>query len=37
MQIVEFIAVLLRTNSEGARRELMERGAIKTVLDLFFR
>jgi len=35
-QIVEFIAVLLRANSEGARLELIKSGAIQLVLKLFF-
>jgi serine/threonine-protein phosphatase 6 regulatory subunit 3 len=35
-KIVEFIAVLLRTNSEGARKELISSGAIQLVLKLFF-
>lgn len=35
-QIVEFIAVLLRANSEGARLELVKSGAIQLVLKLFF-
>lgn len=35
-QIVEFIAVLLRANSEGARLELVNSGAIQLVLKLFF-
>lgn len=35
-QIVEFIAVLLRANSEGARHELVKSGAIQIVLKLFF-
>ena len=35
-QIVEFIAVLLRANSEGARHELVQSGAIQLVLKLFF-
>lgn len=35
-QIVEFIAVLLRANSEGARHELVKSGAIQLVLKLFF-
>ncbi|CAM6036644.1 unnamed protein product [Sphagnum compactum] len=36
LKIVEFIAVLLRTNSEGARKELISSGAIQLVLKLFF-
>eukprot|EP00249_Psilotum_nudum_P017372 c26285_g1_i1 orf=661-3174(-) len=36
LKIVEFIAVLLRTNSEGARKELVQSGAIQLVLKLFF-
>lgn len=36
LKIVEFLAVLLRTNSEGARQELVRLGAIQTVLTLFF-
>jgi serine/threonine-protein phosphatase 6 regulatory subunit 3 len=35
-KIVEFIAVLLRTNIEGARKELVSSGAIQLVLKLFF-
>lgn len=33
---MEFIAVLLRANSEGARHELVKSGAIQLVLKLFF-
>jgi serine/threonine-protein phosphatase 6 regulatory subunit 3 len=36
LKIVEFIAVLLRANSEGARHELVKSGAIQVVLKLFF-
>ncbi|KAG6548720.1 hypothetical protein Mapa_009875 [Marchantia paleacea] len=36
LKIVEFIAVLLRTNSEGARQELVRLGAIQIILNLFF-
>ncbi|XP_024382791.1 uncharacterized protein [Physcomitrium patens] len=36
LKIVEFIAVLLRANSEGARHELVSSGAIQLVLKLFF-
>jgi hypothetical protein len=35
-KIVEFIAVLLRTNSDGARKELVSSGAIQLLLKLFF-
>lgn len=37
LKVVEFIAVLLRTNSDVARQELVRLGAIRTALDLFFR
>lgn len=33
---MEFIAVLLRANSEGARQELVKSGAMQLVLKLFF-
>ncbi|XP_024390594.1 uncharacterized protein [Physcomitrium patens] len=36
LKIVEFIAVLLRANSDGARHELVNSGAIQLVLKLFF-
>ncbi|KAL3699775.1 hypothetical protein R1sor_017797 [Riccia sorocarpa] len=36
LKIVEFIAVILRTNSEGARQELVRLGAIQIILNLFF-
>jgi serine/threonine-protein phosphatase 6 regulatory subunit 3 len=36
LKIVEFIAVLLRTNSDGARKELVSSGAIQLLLKLFF-
>eukprot|EP00250_Pteridium_aquilinum_P014960 c22305_g2_i1 orf=539-3184(+) len=36
LKIVEFLAVLLRTNSEGARQELVRLGAIQLILKLFF-
>lgn len=35
-QIVEFLAVLLKTNSEGARQELVRLGAIQIILKLFY-
>ena len=35
-QIVEFIAILLRTGSEAAQKELVSSGTIKRTLDLFF-
>ena len=35
-QIVEFIAVLLRTGSEAAEKELISSGTTKRTLDLFF-
>lgn len=35
-QIVEFIAVLLKTGSEAAQKELVSSGTIKRTLDLFF-
>lgn len=35
-QIVEFIAVLLKTRSEATGKELATSGAIRRVLDLFF-
>ncbi|CAN8295052.1 unnamed protein product [Cochlearia groenlandica] len=36
LKIVEFIAVLLRTGSEAAQKELIGSGTIKRTLDLFF-
>ncbi|KFK43112.1 hypothetical protein AALP_AA1G081700, partial [Arabis alpina] len=36
LKIVEFIAVLLRTGSEAAQKELVSSGTIKRTLDLFF-
>ncbi|KAG2320144.1 hypothetical protein Bca52824_013357 [Brassica carinata] len=36
LKIVEFIAVLLRTGSESAQKELVSSGTIKRTLDLFF-
>lgn len=36
LQIVEFIAVLLGTGDEVAENELVNSGAIKTILQLFF-
>ncbi|XP_043700608.1 serine/threonine-protein phosphatase 6 regulatory subunit 2-like isoform X2 [Telopea speciosissima] len=36
LKIVEFIAVLLRTGNEVAEKELVNSGAIRRVLDLFF-
>eukprot|EP00250_Pteridium_aquilinum_P014961 c22305_g3_i1 orf=689-3370(+) len=36
LKIVEFLAVLLRTSSEGAQQELVKLGAIQLVLNLFF-
>lgn len=36
-QIVEFIAVLLRTNREAARSQLVHDKAIEIVLNLFFK
>ncbi|KAK6926787.1 SIT4 phosphatase-associated protein family [Dillenia turbinata] len=36
LQIVEFIAVLLRTSNDVAEGELVRSGTIKRVLDLFF-
>lgn len=35
-QVVEFIAVLLTTGSEAAEKVLIDLGAIKCILDLFF-
>lgn len=35
-QIVEFISVLLTIGSESAEKELVQQGAIKLVIDLFF-
>ncbi|XP_047307574.1 serine/threonine-protein phosphatase 6 regulatory subunit 3-like [Impatiens glandulifera] len=36
LKIVEFIAVLLKTGREAAEKELIDSGAIKRTLDLFF-
>ncbi|WZZ56805.1 hypothetical protein YC2023_056912 [Brassica napus] len=36
LKIVEFIAVLLRTGSEAAQKELATSGIIKRTIDLFF-
>lgn len=36
LKIVEFLAVLLRTSSEGAQQELVKQGAVQLVLSLFF-
>ncbi|KAK6932082.1 SIT4 phosphatase-associated protein family [Dillenia turbinata] len=36
LKIVEFIAVLLATGSEAAEKEVIQLGAIKRVLELFF-
>ncbi|AAF79824.1 T6D22.8 [Arabidopsis thaliana] len=36
LKIVEFIAVLLKTRSEAAQKELVSSGTIKRTLDLFF-
>lgn len=36
LKIVEFLAILLKTNSEGARQELVRLGAIQQVLKLFY-
>ncbi|CAH2038613.1 unnamed protein product [Thlaspi arvense] len=36
LKIVEFIAVLLRTGSEAAQKELVSSGTIQRTLDLFF-
>ncbi|KAG7653485.1 SIT4 phosphatase-associated protein family [Arabidopsis suecica] len=36
LKIVEFIAVLLKTGSETAQKELVSSGTIKRTLDLFF-
>nr|VDD59322.1 unnamed protein product [Brassica oleracea] len=36
LKIVEFIAVLLRTGSEAAEKELISSGTTKRTLDLFF-
>ncbi|KAF8110305.1 hypothetical protein N665_0085s0034 [Sinapis alba] len=36
LKIVEFIAVLLRTESEAAQKELVSSGTVKRTLDLFF-
>ncbi|GJP34040.1 hypothetical protein CLOM_g18513 [Closterium sp. NIES-68] len=37
LKIVEFIGVLLGTNSERVREELVRLGGVRTCLDLFFR
>ncbi|CAI5462604.1 unnamed protein product [Closterium sp. Yama58-4] len=37
LKIVEFIGVLLGTNSELVRQELVRLGGVRTCLDLFFR
>ncbi|MCO5573329.1 hypothetical protein L7F22_027098 [Adiantum nelumboides] len=36
LKIVEFVAVLVRANSEAARQELVRLGAIQLILKLFF-
>ncbi|RWR85822.1 serine/threonine-protein phosphatase 6 regulatory subunit 2 [Cinnamomum micranthum f. kanehirae] len=36
LKIVEFILVLVTIDSESAERELIQQGAIKRILDLFF-
>ncbi|CAA6657907.1 unnamed protein product [Spirodela intermedia] len=36
LKVVEFIAVLLTTGSEAAEKALIDLGAIKCILDLFF-
>ncbi|KAL0436905.1 UNVERIFIED_CONTAM: Ubiquitin-like protein 5 [Sesamum radiatum] len=36
LKIVEFLAVLLKTNNEAAEKELVSSGTIQRVLDLFF-
>ncbi|XP_010541326.1 PREDICTED: serine/threonine-protein phosphatase 6 regulatory subunit 3-like isoform X2 [Tarenaya hassleriana] len=36
LKIVEFVAVLLKTDNEATEKELVTSGAIKRVLDLFF-
>lgn len=36
VQVVEFIAVLLRTGNEVAEKELVSSGAILRILDLLF-
>ncbi|KAI5058572.1 hypothetical protein GOP47_0026742 [Adiantum capillus-veneris] len=36
LKIVEFLAVLIRANSEAARQELVRLGAIQLILKLFF-
>ncbi|MCO5552402.1 hypothetical protein L7F22_005913 [Adiantum nelumboides] len=36
LKIVEFLAVLVRANSEAARQELVRLGAIQLILKLFF-
>ncbi|KAJ7539347.1 hypothetical protein O6H91_11G088200 [Diphasiastrum complanatum] len=36
LKIVEFVAVLLRTNSEAVRQELVRLEAIRTILNFFF-
>ena len=35
-QVVEFIAVLLRSGNEDAEKELVCSGTIQRVIDLFF-
>lgn len=35
-QIVEFISVLLTVGSEAAEKELIQLGAVKRILELFF-
>jgi len=35
-QIVEFLAVLLKANSEGARQQLVSLGAIASAVNLLF-
>eukprot|EP00897_Mesotaenium_endlicherianum_P008159 jgi/Mesen1/7371/ME000381S06606 len=37
LKVIEFVAVLLRTDSEVARRELIRLRAVQIALDLFFR
>ena len=36
LQIVEFIAVLLKSGNEAAGKELASSGTIKRILELFF-
>ena len=36
IQIVEFIAVLLKTGNEVAEKEMVNSGTIQRVIDLFF-